>query len=147
LGKEKMNSFKIRALTLLLPFLFFGCGRTEHYAELHTSNGKIQVQLCDDSVVFSLDHLLGSSEHRLYQWTTLYGPGPIYTDPLLHESGLDPDRFAYTGTVAVDQKKEEVVIALQRVLSKPGEPLRTAPTPVNGTYHIKMTTASGWMPE
>ncbi len=37
----------------------------------------------------------------------------------------------------IDKKNKKVIVDLQRIVSKPGEPEKLEPSPANGTYPIK----------
>jgi hypothetical protein len=78
----------------------------------------------------------GGAREGYEYWANLAGEGPIYHDPDLAENG----RFEFShnqGTITIDKKDKKVIIDLHRIISKPGEPLKTEPSPANGIYRIK----------
>lgn len=79
---------------------------------------------------------LGGSRENLQYWVNLEGDGPVYRDvPVREGNGHLP--LPHLGTITIDKKNKRVIIDLQRIISKPGEPLKTEPSPANGTYRIK----------
>jgi hypothetical protein len=77
----------------------------------------------------------GPTEGWLY-WVNLTGEGPVYHDQAIHEDNGYPTP-RQLGTISIDKKNKKVIIDLQQLVSKPGEPLKTEPSPANGTYRIK----------
>jgi hypothetical protein len=77
----------------------------------------------------------GPTEGWLY-WMNLTGDGPVYNDQAIHEDNGYPP-LCHLGTITIDKKNKKVIIDLQRIISKPGEPVKTEPSPANGTYPIK----------
>ncbi|MEJ1974202.1 MAG: hypothetical protein WDM96_17615 [Lacunisphaera sp.] len=69
-------------------------------------------------------------------WTNLAGVGPVYRDPDLAENGR-LEWSHHRGTIMIDKKNKKVIVDLQRIVSKPGEPEKLEPSPANGTYPIK----------
>ena len=102
-----------------------------------TATGSLCLEICSTSWV----PLLGSDgfggRRTGYEyWSILDGAGPVYIDPVLHENGLNRP-FVNRGTITIDQKKKVVIIDLRRVVSGAEEPVRTEPSPANGTYSLK----------
>lgn len=78
---------------------------------------------------------LGGRRTGYRYWTILEGNGPVFRDPDLHQS----DRlhsFNHRGTITIDEKGRKVIIDLQKIVSKPGEPERLEPSPANGSYPL-----------
>lgn len=78
----------------------------------------------------------GGPREGYFFWSNLAGEGPVYRDPELHENGL-LHPYRHRGTITIDKKDMKVIIDLQRVVSKTGEPERLEPSPANGTYPVK----------
>jgi hypothetical protein len=117
------------------------------YAELRLgSDDRMQVLICADVWRGQFFTPEGPRwvENYLYYWVTLRGRGPDYIDPIFHKNSPIPSE-PHVGTITVDQQKREVTINLRRVVSKPGEPQRTEPSPANGTYPIKKTNRDAFL--
>jgi hypothetical protein len=65
-------------------------------------------------------------------WAELEGSGPIFVNPPFVGGSGEP----CIGTITLDREHSEVTIKLRRIVSAPGEPLKTKPHPANGTYKI-----------
>lgn len=112
-------------------------GGPEKLIPVSKKSGEICLQISATSwyPLVGPDGFGGPREGYMY-WTNLSGEGPVYRDPEFNES----DRLHqsnYRGTIAIDKKHNRVVIDLQRIVSKPGEPEKLEPSPANGTYPIK----------
>jgi len=115
------------------------CGASEKYAEMKVGdNGRLQVLIWEDvwQGLFT-SHGFGGYIHNMYYWSTLSGDGPVYVNPKLNKNGLRSEQYEHRGTITVDQKDKKLIIDLQRIVSKAGEPERLEPSPANGTYRIK----------
>ena len=78
----------------------------------------------------------GGSRESIEFWTNLEGEGPVYRDTDLIDN--NPTEETHNrGTITIDKKKKKVIIDLQRIISKPGEPEKTEPNRANGAYHLK----------
>jgi hypothetical protein len=102
---------------------------------------KISGTVCLKIVAKSWDPIIGPDgfggpREDVFYWMNLTGVGPIFRDPALDERNGHPP-LRHLGTITIDKKNSRVTIDLQRVISKPGEPLKTEPSPANGTYRIK----------
>jgi len=75
----------------------------------------------------------------------LEGPGPVYRKFEVHRHGAATSSVPHEGTVTIDPKQQWVVIDLQEVMSKPGEPRRTEPCAANGRYPVE-SISSGTEP-
>ena len=78
----------------------------------------------------------GGPRENLFYFGNLVGPGPVYINPEFDENNIGPS-WINRGTIKVDRAHSRVVIDLQYVTSKSGEPEKLEPHPANGTYHIK----------
>jgi len=166
---------KFYAFTLLCCFAFFtGCAaqksEPKHYAELRIENAdKIQVLICGDYYMGLVGpDGFGGYRQDIYYWATLQGNGIEYTNFVFHENGSDQMaqvlldtqpkntndvvsenapilRQKYFGTITVDQKKKQVIIDLQRIISKLDKPQQTEPCSANGTYYIKRIIKKSFM--
>ena len=67
-------------------------------------------------------------------WAALEGNGPTFVNP--HFQG-DSSELPCIGTITLDIAHGKVTILMRRIVSKLGEPERTEPHPVNGTYNIE----------
>jgi hypothetical protein len=143
------------SLLLLVCFWFFGCAyipaseRTEDrfvvlenggpgkHSPVSKSPGTICLQICSTNwePLFGPDGLGGPRE-GYDVWTNLQGEGRIYRDPELHESNLARP-FPARGTIRMDEAHKKVIVDLQRIISKPGEPEKLEASSANGTYPIK----------
>src|SRR6266487_437349 len=65
----------------------------------------------------------------------LRGSGRTFTNPEFQDN--PPGRCI--GTITLDREHNKVIVNMWRVVSKPGEPLRTKAHPANGTYPIAST--------
>jgi hypothetical protein len=95
---------------------------------------KIMAKLWEPLI--TADGGVGGPREGYEYWANLVGEGPEYRDPDLAENG----HFEFShnqGTITMDKKNNKVIIDLQRIISKPGEPLKTEPSSANGTYRIK----------
>jgi hypothetical protein len=69
-------------------------------------------------------------------WTyyaTLDGDGPIYVNPPFQDM---PSDFKCIGTITLDREHKLVTVNMRRIISAPGQPVRTRSHPANGTYKI-----------
>lgn len=130
-------------LGLILAFSSLtGCGsreNSEKYVELKLDEqGRSQVLIWQDvwQGLYTA-HGYGGYVHNMYYWTTLSGNGPDFVNPKLNKNGTRSEQHEHRGTITVDRTKKKVVIDLQRIVSKQGEPERLEPSPANGTYPIK----------
>ena len=71
-----------------------------------------------------------------HYWAGLRGSGPVYINPIFQDN---PPRIKCVGTITLDRARNSVVVKMNRIISKEGEPLRTTPHPANGTYPIQST--------
>ena len=67
-------------------------------------------------------------------WITLNGKGPVFTNPDFYD---DPPEYHCIGEVTLDLEHKRVTLAMRRVVSKPGQAVRTRRHPANGTYEIE----------
>lgn len=70
----------------------------------------------------------------------LHGRGPVYRQFEVSRHGPAASSVPHLGTVTIDPKHQWVVIDLQEVVSKPGEPRRTEPCGANGRYPVESVT-------
>lgn len=79
--------------------------------------------------------VITTPEEALLYWVNVTGDGPVYRDVALNDRAGPPS--PHLGTITIDKKANKVIIDLQRIVSKPGEPLEIEQSPANGTYRIK----------
>ena len=78
----------------------------------------------------------GGPREKAEFWINLKGQGPVYQDPdLIYNDPIEETHNR--GTITIDKKKKQVIIDLQRIISKPDEPEKIEPSPANGTYRLK----------
>ena len=109
------------------------------YAELRLgSDDKTEILLRADiwRGLFT-PHGFRAYDYYISYWATLHGAGPEYNNPKLNKNGLSSEQFNHVGTIKLDLEKKRVIIDLQRIVSKLGEPQKTEPSPANGTYPIR----------
>jgi hypothetical protein len=64
----------------------------------------------------------------------LEGKGPIFVNPKFQDN---PPDSRCIGIITLDRIHNRVIVDMQRIMSKPGEPEQTKPHPANGTYVVK----------
>jgi hypothetical protein len=142
-------------MAMLSLVLFLGCAyvppsqdKTQWYATLdkvhwNSADGKpasdkicLQINSPYWEPLLGPDGFGGKREMPLY-FSYLEGIGPEYRDPEFGTASSPSLKSRHLGTIMVDKQNKRVIIDLQRVVSKPGEPQRTEPSPANGTYPLK----------
>ncbi len=168
----KNNFYAFALLGCFASFIGFAAQKSEpkHYAELRIGNAdKIQVLICGDYWMGLIGpDGFGGYRQNIYYWATLQGSSIEYTNFVFHENGshqmsqvlsdTQPKntndtvsenvpilRQKYFGIITVDQKKKQVIIDLQRIISKLDHPQQTEPCPANGTYYIKRITKKSFL--
>lgn len=108
------------------------------YAEMRlSSTGKTQIIIRGDVWRGLITpHGFGGYAHNIYYWSTLQGDGPIYANPILWENAPISFQHDHVGSISIDKISRNVAIDLRRIISRPGEPQRTEPSPANGIYSI-----------
>jgi len=130
-------------LVILCLVILSGCQAQTNsptkYAELRLSKeSRIQVLIRSkkwEGLFNSHYGFAGYYSHSTFFWCTLEGTKTEHLNPNLIING--GGRYKYRGTIKVDRKGKSVVIALERLASKPEEPERWEASPANGTYPIK----------
>ena len=64
----------------------------------------------------------------------LDGSGPIFRNPKFLDN---PPDFRCVGTITLDRRRNEVIVEMRRLISKPGEPEQGKAHPANGKYRIE----------
>jgi hypothetical protein len=129
--------------------LCFGClphrGEGVKYAELRKSSAE-RAQLLIESDTwerFISSEGFGGRRVDIHVSAILNGRGPVFQNPIIHINAAEPFH-EHRGTITLDTKSSTVTIALQTVLSKPGEPLQTSQSPINGVYPIKKISSKAF---
>jgi hypothetical protein len=129
-------------LVVLSLMLLTGCAQTStptKYAELRLSKeSRIQVLIRSKrwmGLVNPEDGIAAHNSYSTYCWSTLDSTKSEYVNPAFNITSTVQHK--HRGTIKVDRKGKSVVIALERLVSKPGEPERWEASPHNGTYQIK----------
>ena len=114
--------------------------KAQWYATIESESDKLDINANEWVPLFNSEGLLGGTRRvRLYS-ADLIGPGPIYENPVLVDYNSPQwweSKPHLLGTITVDTKAKNVVVDLQQITSKAGEPVRTEPSPANGTFPFK----------
>ena len=78
-------------------------------------------------------------EQRHYR-VGLRGPGPKFVNPKFQDN---PPTIECVGSVNLNREHNRVTLDMRRVVSQPGESMRTKAHPANGTYVILSTRKAG----
>lgn len=139
-------------LCLTFGLLFGGCQassrESKKYAELRTGDGgRVQVVIVADQWggIFTVHGFGPGNVKNLHYWTTLSGPGPTYVNPALNMNSNT--QFKHVGTITVDRMKKQVIIDLNRIISKSPDAEKLEPSPANGTYPIERITNEPFIPD
>jgi hypothetical protein len=140
-----MTHAKTNWLIILVVCLFCGCSyvppstsKSDWYATIENHSGKSLLVLNANEwmPLFGADGFGGNRRVMLY-FSDLEGDGPVFQNPVFGEFSAPKLASRHLGTIAVNDKKGEVEINLQQIISKPGDPVKTESCPANGVYPLK----------